>query len=58
MTLRRFRVDFWGQAPRDYFWGQAPRDYVAGTDPTNGQSKFAAKIEMKDGETVVTVEMT
>ena len=49
MTLRRFRVDF---------WGQAPRDYVAGTDPTNGQSKFTAKIEMKDGETVVTVEMT
>ena len=33
-------------------------DYVAGTDPTNGQSKFTATIEMKDSETVVTVEMT
>ena len=28
--------------------------YVAGTDPTNAQSKFTAKIEMKDGEPVVT----
>ena len=49
MTLRRFRVDF---------WGQAPRDYVAGTGFTNALSKFTAKIEMKDGEPVVTVEMT
>ena len=29
-------------------------DYVAGTDPTNALSKFTAKIEMKDGEPVVT----
>ena len=24
------------------------QDYVAGTDPTNAQSKFTAKIKMKD----------
>ena len=30
------------------------QDYVAGTDPTNALSKFTAKIEMKDGEPVVT----
>ena len=28
------------------------QDYVAGTDPTNAQSKFTAKIEMKDGALV------
>ena len=27
-------------------------DYVAGTAPTNGQSKFTAKIEIKDGDDV------
>ena len=37
--------------------GQTPRTrsrHVAGTDPTNVLSKFAAKIEMKDGAPVVT----
>ena len=29
-------------------------DYVAGTDTTNALSKFTAKIEMKDGASVVT----
>jgi hypothetical protein len=30
------------------------QDYVVGTDTTNAQSKFTAKIEMKDGSPVVT----
>ena len=30
------------------------QDYVAGTDPPNATSKFTTKIEMKDGEPVVT----
>ena len=28
------------------------QDYVAGTDPTNAQSKFTAKIVMKDGDDI------
>ena len=71
MTLRRFRVDFWGQAPT--LWrGQAPTLWrgqtppcggdrphpVVGTGPTNALSKFTSKIEMKAGAPVVTVEMT
>ena len=31
-------------------------EFVAGTDPTNATSVFAAKIEMRDGEPVVTWE--
>ena len=31
-------------------------EYVAGLDPTNETSRFAAKIEMKDGVPVVTWE--
>ena len=39
--------------------GKATRlweEFVAGTDPTNATSVFTAKIEMKDGEPVVTWE--
>ena len=43
---------------RERCGGVVWQDYVAGTGPTNGQSKFTTKIEMKDGEPVVTVEMT
>ena len=48
----RFDCNDFAQVSRR-FLGTGPHP-VAGTDPTNALSKFTAKIEMKDGEPVVT----